>query len=434
MRGRARFPGTLLSVEASDVGGGVSPLNLSLAVMGAAVLLIGLLSNPIKRAFLSGPLLALLLGIVLGPVSGLLDPSGWADPVTLIEEVARLTVAVSLMGIALRLPRRYLRPHWRALVVVLGPVMLLMWLVSGMLVFAVLGVPIWLALLIGAVLTPTDPVIASTIVEGRLAQRLLPERLRHFLSAESGANDALAYPLVFLALLMLEGPAASALSEWVWRSVLWETGGAVLLGIALGYVAGWLLVWGYRRETVAETSHLVYSLALTATALGATHVAEANGLLAVFVSGLVFRRVIPEEEDQSEERVQEAVNDFFLLPVFILLGVVVPWREWLDLGWRAAVLVVAVLLLRRLPAFLALAPAMETVRGRAEALFLGWFGPIGVAALYYAALSRSETGDELVFTVATLVICSSVVAHGVTATPGSRLLGRREARDRQATG
>ncbi|WP_037334683.1 cation:proton antiporter [Saccharomonospora piscinae] len=408
----------------------MSPLDISLAALGAAILLIGLLSNPLKRACLSGPLLALLLGVALGPqVSGLLDPSGWGDPAVLLEEVARLTVAVSIMGIALRLPRNYLRSHRRSLVIVLGPVMVLMWLASGLLVFAVLGVSIWLALLVGAVLTPTDPVIASTIVEGRLAQRLLPERLRHFLSAESGANDALAYPLVFLSLLMLAQPAPSALSEWVWRIVLWETAGAVLLGTALGYVAGRLLVWGYRKETVAETSHLVYSLALTVTVLGATHLLEANGLLAVFVAGLVFRRVIPEEEDQTEERVQEAVNDFFLLPVFALLGLALPWQQWGELGWRGPVLVVAVLLLRRLPAFLALSPLMATVHGRAEAAFLGWFGPIGVAALYYALLSRHESGHELVWTVASLVICSSVVVHGVTATPGSRLLGRSGARE-----
>ncbi|WP_157596583.1 cation:proton antiporter domain-containing protein [Saccharomonospora saliphila] len=403
----------------------MSTLDIALAVIGSAVLLIGLLSDPLKRRWLSGPLLALVLGVLLGPhVTGVLDPARWGEVSTLLEEVARLTVAVSLMGIALRLPRGYLREHWRSLVIVLGPVMVLMWLVSGLLVFALLAVPIWVALLVGAVLTPTDPVVASTIVQGRLAQRLLPARLRHFLSAESGANDTLAYPLVFLALLMLEKPASSAVGEWLWRVVIAENVGAVLLGGALGYLVGRLMLWGYRRDTFAPTSHLLFSVALTVAVLGATHLTGANGLLAVFVAGLVFRGVIPEDEDRTEERVQEGVNDFFLLPVFVLLGLALPWERWADLGWRGPALVVAVLLLRRLPAFVALSPAMRTVRGRSEAFFLGWFGPIGVAALYYGTLSWHESGHALVWTVASLVISASVLVHGISATPFSRRLSQ----------
>src|SRR5215217_6409076 len=102
-----------------------------------------------------------------------------------------------------------------------------------------------------------------------------------------------------------------------------------------------------------------------------------------------------------------------------------PWEGWLELGWKGLLLVAAVLLLRRLPAVLGLRPFLGPLRGEArDVLFLGWFGPIGAAALYYAAFSLRETGMEEVWVVGSLVICTSVVVHGITATPLTRLYGR----------
>ncbi|RNL83795.1 sodium:proton antiporter [Halostreptopolyspora alba] len=403
----------------------MTTVNIGFVTIGATVLVLGLLSVPIKRLWLSGPLIALLLGVLLGPeVVGLISPAEWGTESVLLEQTARLTVAMSLMAIALRLPRGYLRTHVRSLVIVLGPVMVAMWLVSGLATYLVLAVPIWVALLVGAVITPTDPVVASTIVRGPIAERNLPTRMRHFLSAEAGANDVLSYPLVFLAVLMLAHPPDDALGEWLVRVLLLEVLGAVVLGGILGYLAGRVLAWADRSDIVPRTSYLVFSLSLTFTILGATALAGTNGLLAVFVGGLVFRGVISEQEDRDEEEVQEAVNDFFLLPVFVLLGLTVPWHEWFELGWSGVVLVVVVLLLRRLPAFLALGPLMRSVHGVREAAFLGWFGPIGAAALLYANLALRETGNDLVWPVGSLVISASVLVHGVTATPVTRLFGR----------
>jgi sodium/hydrogen antiporter len=113
------------------------------------------------------------------------------------------------------------------------------------------------------------------------------------------------------------------------------------------------------------------------------------------------------------------------LPIFVLLGMALPWEGWLELGWGGLLLVVAVLLLRRLPAVLALRPLLGPLRGRAkDVLFLGWFGPIGAAALYYATFSFRETGIEEAWVVGSLVICASVVVHGRTATPLTKLYGR----------
>ena len=102
---------------------------------------------------------------------------------------------------------------------------------------------------------------------------------------------------------------------------------------------------------------------------------------------LAFNAAVSEADRAEEERVQEAVNRFFILPIFVRLGLTIPWEGWLELGWKGLLLTLAALLLRRLPAMLALKPLLGRVRGTRDALFLGWFGPIGFAALYYANLS-----------------------------------------------
>lgn len=406
----------------------VADLNLALTIVGGLVLLVGLLSAPIKRSLLSAPLVALTVGVLVGPAGlGLLDLAAWGKQETILEQAARLTVAISLMSVALRLPAGYPFKSWRSLAVMLGPVMALMWLASGLLAYFLLGLPFWLAMLVGAVITPTDPVVSSTIVTGDMAEEKLPTRLRNLLSGESGANDGLAYPFVFLAILMLERPASEALVHWLTLTLLWEVLAAVAFGALLGYAAGWLLQLAKNREVIEQPSFLAYTVALSLLVLGAAKLLGTDGILAVFAAGVALNTAVDTETENEQERMDEAVNRFFVLPIFVLLGMALPWGAWLELGWKGLALVGAVLLLRRLPAVLAFGPLLRSVRGWSDILFLGWFGPVGVAALFYAALSVRETGLEDVWVVGSLVICASVLVHGVTAAPLTRLYGDRSA-------
>jgi len=303
----------------------LSALNIALLAIGGLVLVIGLLSDPLKRSLLSLPMIGLLAGILLGPgVSGLLDVAEWGDEHVILEQAARLTLAISLMGVALRLPKGDPFRRWRALLVLLGLVMPFMWLSSGLLAFFILGLPFWVALLVGAVVTPTDPVVASTIVTGNMAEENLPERIRHTLSAESGADDGLAYPFVFLPILMLAHPPEEALVDWLTRVVLWEVGGAVIAGALMGYAAGRLLEWAEAKDTIEHTSFIAYTLALSLSVLGAAKLIGTDGILAVFVAGIAFDMAVRGSERAQEQRVQEAVNRFFILPIFVLLGLTLP--------------------------------------------------------------------------------------------------------------
>ncbi len=404
----------------------MSALNITLFIVGAVVLAVGLLSAPIKRSFLSVPLVALLAGVLLGPaVFGVLDPREWGDQTLILEQAARLTVAISMMEIALRLPKGYPFTNWRSLLVLLGPVMVLMFLVSGLLAYAILGVSFWAAMLIGAIVTPTDPVVASSIVQGEVANENLPARLRHLLSGESGSNDGLAYPFVFLAILMIQEPPGQAIFQWITRIILWEVLGAVVIGALIGYAAGKALEWARQRGEIRDPSFLAYSIALALMALGSTRLVGTDGILAVFAAGIAFNLAISTSTEESEDQIDEAVNRFFVLPIFVLLGLSLPWGEWAALGWKGPVLAALILLLRRPPWVLLFSGRVPGMRGARDGLFAGWFGPVGVAALYYAALSEKLVGLEEAWVVGSLVISASVLVHGVSAAPLTKLYGRR---------
>ena len=255
---------------------------------------------------------------------------------------------------------------------------------------------------------------------GPVAEKNLPERLRHAISFESGANDGLSYLFVFLPFLLLTRPTGEALSHWLLHTLVLDIG----LATALGYVAARLLQAAERREFIMEDWRLVYTAAMALVAVGAGRLVRSDEVLLAFAAGAMFTQMISSEDRKEEERGQEAVNRFFSIPIFTLLGTALPWQGWLDLGWRGPLLAAVLLVLRRPPVLLVFRPLLPSVRGRADALYLGWFGPVAVAAIYYGSLMEHRLGEALVWHVVSLVICASVLAHGVTAAPLTRLYGR----------
>ncbi|WBB53654.1 cation:proton antiporter [Verrucosispora sp. WMMD573] len=394
-------------------------LHLSYALVGVLGVLLAFWSSSIRRVPVSEPLLALLLGVLVGPVLGLIDlPHHQMSVLTL--EASRVLLAISLMAVALRFPLSDYRSVIRPVGVLLAVAMAGMAVVSAGLAWLVLGFPLALAVLLGACVTPTDPVLASSVVSGGPAERQLPARLRQVISGESGANDGLAFVFVVLALsVVTSGSTAGRLLEAAWAVV-----GAVVIGVAVGFAAGRAVTAAEAREDVDEGSLLVFTLVLGIAALGVARVARMDGILAVFVAGLTYNAVIGYRSRASEQRLDDALTRYLVLPLFFLLGVEVPWRDWVALGWPLAAFAVAVLVLRRLPVVLALRPLLRMPWR--DVVFLGWFGPIGVSALFYLAHSEQEGArDPRLWAAGTLVVVASTVVHGVTATPGRRWYARR---------
>ena len=405
----------------------MSHINALLALLGTLVLILSLTSGVLKsKPYLpTQPLVALIVGVVIGPeLLGWIRLAHWGDPTTILEEVTRLTIGFSVMAAALRIPRTYFSDATEAMATLLGPGQLAMAGVSGLLAHLILGLPFWVGMLIGTIVTPTDPVLASTIVTGETAKENIPDRLRHLLSAESGANDGGAYPLVFLAILMIQHPVGEALPRWLRHVLIWEVAFAILAGVVIGGAAGKIQAWALDNNVLDETPLLTITLSLTVAVLGAIRFVGSDGILAVFVAGLAFNRVAPGDPETRQGEATDTLEHLLTIPAFLLFGTHLPWEEWAALGWAGIALPVGILLVRRLPMVFAFKPYIPPVENRADAALAGWFGPIGIAGIYYATLAHHKTGSEAPWVIGSLVVAGSILAYGATTTAGTRLYGR----------
>ena len=164
----------------------------------------GLLVIKIERWSLTEPMVAMLLGALLSPYGlELVDTQAWGDTTRFLKLAAMLTISMSLMSAAYQLPRHYPIEYKKTQAVILLLIMPLMFALSGILAYWTLDLPLALAFLVGAVITPTDPVVSATIVSGKFADEYLPDSIRNTITFESAANDGLAYPLVMLMLFIL---------------------------------------------------------------------------------------------------------------------------------------------------------------------------------------------------------------------------------------
>ena len=201
-------------------------------------------------------------------------------------------------------------------------------------------------------------------------------------------------------------------------------GGAALVGWIAGYLGAKLLDLAVEHKFIEETSFLSFTLALCLFTLGFAELLHMDSLLSVFMAGVAFNLRIGHKEKSQKEPVQESTAKMFMLPMFVVFGIALPFGEWAKLGWTLLVATVLVLLLRRIPTVAVLAPFLRPWLNPRDLSFLGWFGPIGVAALYYAMMSEKHTHDPLVWHIASAVIFGSIVAHGVTAAPLTRIYSR----------
>jgi sodium/hydrogen antiporter len=405
----------------------VIQLNTALAVIGGLLLILGLTSGVLKqKLLLSEPLVAMLVGVLLGPFGlRVLDIENWEHLPLLLEQAARITLGIALIETALRLPDHYLRTQWKSILLMLLIVMPLMWVASSVIIYAVLGLPLVISFLIGAILAPTDPIIASVIVSGPDARRNIPARIRHLMSAESGINDGIGFLFLMLPMLLLTLPPAHALVRWSLGTILWEVGFAAVFGLALGLLAGFLLRWARQNLAAERVSLQSVGLALSLTTIGVVGLLGGNDVLACFAAGVGLDARVSGRMHEEKAHFHEIIKRFFELPIFVLLGLVIPWQGWYVLGWRAVPMVIAILLLRRIPAMLFARRLIPQIRSLPDALFLGWFGPVGIAALLYANFAVGRIESPTVWIISSMVICASVIVHGITAKPITEWYGRQ---------
>lgn len=217
-------------------------------------------------------------GIIFSPhATNFLKPMQYAlgsqanlDTITMY--FTRLVLGVQLVLSGVQLPGRYLTTEWKSLSLLLGPGMAAMWLSSGLLIWGLVpDITFLQALAVGACVTPTDPVLSNSIVKGKFADKNIPRPLQRIIIAESGANDGLGYPFLFLALYLMKytqgpgfsGGAGKAIALWVYETLIYEIVLSVVYGAVVGWIAMKLLHWAEERHYVDRESFLVFAISLS---------------------------------------------------------------------------------------------------------------------------------------------------------------------------
>jgi NhaP-type Na+/H+ or K+/H+ antiporter len=424
-------------------------------VVGLALLLSVMLPGLVRHVAISPPLVLVGVGLLLGLLpmpDGLdLDPEANQSAILHLTEVA---VLVALMGVGLALDRGIVLrsfaswARWSAVWRLLLVTMPLTIAGVALLGVGVLGLAPAVAVLLGAVLSPTDPVLASDVQVGE-PETGEPddedeevdehEEIRFALTAEAGLNDALAFPFVHLALLLAAGGFGVAeAGEWVGWYVLGKVAIGAVTGIAVGWALG-RLAFRARRHPIrlAEQGEPLLAVAALLMSYGATELLSGYGFLAVFACAMALRAGERRHDYHREMHgVVERLERLFTLAVLLLLGIAMTNGLLDHLDWRGvAVGVVLVFVIRPVTAWLSLsvlARDRDAVGGLepSERWATAFFGVRGVGSLFYVAYAVSHhefDSEPWLWSTVAFTIVLSVVVHGIAATPVmKRLDDRRE--------
>ncbi|MFI7491133.1 cation:proton antiporter [Micromonospora echinaurantiaca] len=367
----------------------------------AAVLLLAvLLSSLAHRSILSTAVLFLIAGFVLGPeTTGVLDITADAPIVSTLAELALFTV---LFTDGMRVGWADLRSAWRLPGRALGWGLPLTLLITALLAHYVAGLDWPEALLLGAILAPTDPVFAAALV----GNERVPGRLRHLLNVESGINDGLALPFVILFLAVAAGSGDLHLDE---------LGMELLLGLVIGVAVPWLALWLERRRFFSASTQYepLNGVAIGLLVLALGQVTHANLFLAAFAAGVTVA-TFGERQRESFEHFGELIAELFKLVALLVFGALISFEFLGEIAWTGWIFAVLAIVAAR-PLALAVS-FLGSHLSRTEQFAAMWFGPKGFASVVYGLLvleAGIPAGDE-VFHLVALTVVLSIVAHSST--------------------
>lgn len=444
----------------------ITDVTIVFAVLGFLFVVYGQLSYVVKEhLYLSEPLIAVTLGILVGPyVLSWIEPTSWSSEEGFREityQFTRLVLGVQVLFTGIDLPAAYLWREARSLTVMLLGMMTVAWFATALLIWGLIRMPAGIAsdgigysltflesLCISAAVTPTDPVLAASITKGRFAEKYVPANVRNIILAESGANDGLGFPFLYLAVYLINRASVdkgdsvgTEIGRWIYAVLIYQVLLSCVYGALLGYLARKTLQWAEKKRYIDRANFHAFGLGLALFTLGTTGLFGSDDILACFVAGNSFTwddwyRVRSEETPY----VQDAIDMLLNVAIFIYIGTIIDW-DWYHTAstmdapfyggietWRIVVLGILVLLLRRPPWLIASSHFIPALTNWSETIFAGWFGPMGVGAVFYIEVALRSIPDdgsrtrlrELYSPVVLFCVFSSVLAHGISI-PLSRL-------------
>ncbi|KAF2728038.1 hypothetical protein EJ04DRAFT_119637 [Polyplosphaeria fusca] len=456
----------------------VSELNIVIAVLGAFIISYGFLSVKIKSVWYLGEALpAVMVGIILGPIAArFLSAERWGSAEEGQQEaitlgLCRIVIGVQLVIAGFQLPAKYQAYNWKEMAICLLPVMTVMWICTSLCILITIPKLSFLAaLVIGSCVTCTDPILSQAVAKGPFSDKYVPRALRELISSEAGANDGFGFPFLLLATYLIRhadlanvdfketasaavegaahllkreaevgrlgGGVGKAMEAWVVEGWIYIIIMSVAIGIIIGYGSMYAINFGLRRKWIDSESFLLWPTAIGLFTIGICGMMGTDDLLACFVAGnaLNWNGQYLEETEKRHDEVNSSMDVILNFGGFMYIGTIIPWRDFqmpdvtgISVG-RLMILGFLVLLFRRIPAiFLTYKIMPRCVKDWKEALFMGYFGPIGIGAVFYVEHTRhlfpkpgeamTEEEDNLTRAMIPVVywlVIFSIIVHGLS--------------------
>lgn len=397
---------------------------LLLTFIGIAVFTVAWMPTFSGKTGISYGILYLIAGFLLYSLfPGLLPDPLPQEENTLTLHLTELVVVISLMGTGLKIDTRFSFTKWAAPIKLIGIAMLLCIAAAAMLGYYWLGFGLSSAVLLGAVLAPTDPVLAGDVQVGPPNERS-QSPTRFVLTAEAGLNDGVAFPFIWLAIVLALQAAGenASLLQWLVYDLLYRVSCGIVLGFVFGKGIGYLVFKVARHFKKMETSDGMLAVAMALLVYGATELMDGYGFISVFVCAITFRHYEKENVYHNElHSFTDQIERLILCVLLMLLGGAAAKGILVVITWEMVVFVIVFLLIIR-PLF-SLVSLSGCKIGKKEKYIISFFGIRGIGSLFYLSFAISRTRfdfEEELWAIVSLTIIVSIVLHGVSAASAIR--------------
>jgi NhaP-type Na+/H+ or K+/H+ antiporter len=407
---------------------------VTLFIFGAIVLLTAWLPLALRQLPLSLPICCVVIGMLLTwtPLAPLprINP---LDSRELTEHLTEFVVIVALMGAGLKIDRPLGWRRWAMTWRLLGIAMPISIGMIALLGWGVLGLGAASALLLGAALAPTDPVLAGDIQVGP-PQTGEEDDIRFALTSEAGLNDGLSFPFVMAAIAVTSQGSNGHewIAHWFAFDVVWRLTAGIALGWVTGRILGYLTFKVPRSSRIAKTGDGLAALGFTCLSYGATELIHGYGFVAVFVTALTLRSVERQSSFHGElHDFGEQIERLLMMVVLVGFGSALAEGSLIShVDWRVVTVAVLTLaIVRPAAGWISLIGGQQP---RVEKLIVSIFGIRGLGSIYYLAYASgraSFNGLEVIWATVFLIILFSVIVHGVAVTPVMRWIDRERGTD-----
>jgi len=393
---------------------------VNLAIIAVFAVVFSAVAGRIERSMVTGPILFLLFGLLCGPLGlGILDMEIENAELRIIADITlALILFIDAANANLKVLRRNLKIPGRMLLVGM-PLVILLGVGFGWYLFP--GISLYELCILATILAATD----AALGKGVITNKDVPARIREGLNAESGLNDGLAVPILFVFIALATGSGGDqGSSSLALGLVARELGIGLAVGLGLTLVAFWLVTWCRHKGWLSDTWTQIFVVGLALACFATAQSLHGSGYIAAFAGGLLFG-YLARSDTHKLVHSAEGIGELLAMTTWIIFGAVVVGQAWLGLTWPIAVYsLLSLTVIRMLPMVLSLSGTGEGLESK---LFLAWFGPRGLASIVFIIIVAGYElpgFETLAYTVAcTVTLC--VLAHGLTANAWARGFGSR---------